>query len=69
MNFRPEDRQNTFARTRVPATDVNHDLRRAFDIDFHAAALETLDHNAHPTQLRDELERPDDSQLQKVRVL
>ena len=55
--------------TSALVADVRHDLGRALDVDLHAGALEPLHDDAHPPERRDELKRPDYTQLQEVRML
>ena len=55
--------------TRALVADLSHDLGRTLDVHFHARTLQALHNNAHPAEGRYELECPDNTQFQEMRVL
>jgi hypothetical protein len=55
--------------TRRRVTDIWHNLRGALDIDLHAVGFEPLHDNTHPPKGGDKVVCPNDTQLEKMRVL
>lgn len=55
--------------TRAWVTNLSHNLRSAFHVNFHATALKPFDDDAHPPQSRDEVERADNTKFEEMCVL